>query len=84
MKNVKIVYCQGAKWFDNVNGNTYNNVKVIDGVKINYLGYEYGYGSAYYYRAKEHFDSIYGKDNYILVDLGAAKYTKRVVKYNEF
>lgn len=76
----KIVYCVGAKWFDKVNGNTYNNVKVIDGENIEYLGFGYGYGSDYFYRAKYHFEKIYGVDNFKLVDLGAGYYKKADVK----
>lgn len=83
-ESVKIVYCQGAKWFDKVNGNTYNNVKVIDGDNITYLGYGYGYGNDYYYRAKYYFDSIYGENNYKLVDLGAAYYKKADLKNDNF
>lgn len=82
--NIKIVYCQGAKWFDRVNGNSYNNTKVIDGLDIKYLGFEYGYGRAHYYRALEYFNKIYGESNFILVDLGIAEYTKRRVKNNDF
>ena len=79
----KTVYCVGAKWFDKVNGNTYNNVKVIDGNNIEYLGYSYGYGSDYYYRAKAHFTAKYGAD-FQLIDLGAAYYKKRDVKGGNF
>lgn len=84
MKNIKIVYCQGAKWRDKVNGNTYNNVKVIDGVQIHYLGYAYGYDKDYYYRAKDYFNRILGEDNFILVDLGSAHYPKKILKNNAF
>ena len=81
---VKVVYCVGAKWFDRVNGNTYNNVKVIDGFDVSYLGYEYGYGFSYRYRAEKYFDEVYGKGNYTLVDLGAAHYKKSEVKNGNF
>lgn len=81
---VKIVYCIGGLWFDKVNGNTYNNVKVIDGDKIDFLGYAYGYGSDYYYRAKSHFDNIYGANNYKLVDLGSNYHKKVDVKRGNF
>ena len=80
----KTVYCFGGKWFDKVNGNTYNNVKVIDGENIDYLGYEYGYGSDYYYRAKYHFDSIYGENKYKLVDLWSRYYKKADIKKGNF
>ena len=80
----RIVYCVGAKWFDKVNGNTYNNVKVVDGEEMEYLGYEYGYGSYYYYRADEYFEKKYGKGNYKLIDLGASYYKKREVEKGWF
>ena len=83
-ENKPVVYCVGAKWFDKVNGNTYNNVKVIDGESIDFLGYGYGYGSDYYYRAKSHFEAIYGADGFKLVDLGAAYYKKADVKNGNF
>ena len=80
----KIVYVQGAKWFDKTYGNTYNNAKVIDGMEMEYLGYSYGYGSDYYYRARDYFDKKYGKDNYILVDLGAVYMKQKDVKSCNF
>lgn len=80
----KVVYCVGAKWFDKVNGNTYNNVKVVDGENIEYLGYEYGYGNYYYHRAVEYFNNKYGKDNYKLIDLGAFYLKKSEVKNGNF
>ena len=79
-----IVYCVGAKWFDKVNGNTYHNVKVIDGDNITYLGYEYGYGSQYRYRADEYFKAKYGDGKYQLIDLGASYYKKVEVKNGYF
>lgn len=80
----KIVYCIGAKWFDKVNGNTYCNTKIIDGEEIKYLGYEYGYGSYYYYRAVAHFDVIYGAGNYKLIDLGCHYIKKTDLKNDNF
>jgi len=80
----KVVYCVGAKWFDKVNGNTYNNVKVIDGENIEYLGFSYGYGSDYFYRAKYYFEKVYGADNFKLIDLGAGYYKKADVKNGRF
>ena len=83
-ESVKVVYCVGAKWFDKVNGNTYNNVKVVDGLEVVYLGYEYGYGNYYYHRAHEYFTNKYGKDNYKLIDLGCAYYKKAELKNDSF
>ena len=78
------VYCIGAKWFDRVNGNTYCNVKIIDGTNISYLGYEYGYGNYYFYRADEYFKEKYGEGNYKLIDLGAFYLKKSEVKNDCF
>lgn len=80
----KLVYCIGAKYHDKTYGNTYNNVKVIDGENIVYLGYEYGYGGSYFYRAHEYFTDKYGKDNYKLIDLGAFYLKKSEVKNGNF
>ena len=80
----KIVYCLGAKWFDKTNGNTYNNVKVIDGDNIEYLGYEYGYGDYYWYRAKAYFEEKYGPCNYNLINLGCFYIKKNDLKNENF
>lgn len=44
---------KGAKWWDRVNGNTYNAAKITDTKteKVYYIAYEYGYGNDYLYRA---------------------------------
>lgn len=84
LKNARIqVYCVGAKWFDKVNGNTYNNVKIIYGDTVEYLGFAYGYGSYYRQRAEERCIELFG-DNFTLQDLGCAYYLKRDLKNNNF
>ena len=83
-KKIKIINCIGAKWRDNANGNTYCNTKVIDGENAEFLGYEYGYGDYYRYKAEKYFDEKYGKDNYKLIDLGAFYLKKSAVKGGEF
>ena len=47
----------GAKWHDKVNGNTYHNCKVIDGLtgEIAYIGFQYGYGKSYLDDARKAF-----------------------------
>ena len=59
MENKKQNYffiVKGRKWWDKINGNTYNSAKVfiiIDNVceKVERVRFEYGYGSDYYFRA---------------------------------
>jgi hypothetical protein len=81
---MKKYYCVGRKWFDKVNGNTYNNAKVVDenGGVVFYIGFGYGYGSSYFYRAKDKLKEIDPSGE--LIDLGAANDLKRVLKNNNF
>lgn len=55
MSTKEAVYVIGLKWFDRVNGNTYNNPVIIynDGSKES-LGSRYGYGRSYYHDAIEY------------------------------
>lgn len=80
----KKYYCIGRKWFDKVNGNTYNNAKVVDenGETVFYIGFGYGYGNHYFYRAKQKLEEI--DPNGELIDLGASNDLKRVLKNNLF
>ena len=50
----KAVFVLGLKWFDKVNGNTYNRAVIItdNGERIS-TEYGYGYGDSYYYAAKQ-------------------------------
>ena len=51
---VKAIFVLGLKWFDKVNGNTYNRAVVFldNGERIS-TEYQYGYGNDYYYNAKK-------------------------------
>lgn len=77
-------FCIGKKWFDKVNGNTYNNAKVIDenGKTLFYVGFGYGYGHHYFDRAKAELIKI--DPDAELIDLGATNDLKRVLKNNLF
>lgn len=46
----------GCKWWDKVNGNTYNNAKIKDlkTGNVYYKGFSYGYGSCYFTEAIEY------------------------------
>lgn len=51
IKHVGII---GKRWFDRVNGNTYNSVRIfINGAPVKTLGRAYGYGDYYKQRAEE-------------------------------
>ena len=80
----KKYYCVGAKWFDKVNGNTYNNAKVVDenGQIVFYTGFQYGYGNSYFYTAKSKLEEV--EPDGTLIDLGCANYKKTVLKNNLF
>ena len=86
-------YCiKGRKWWDKVNGNTYNSVKIIC-LETSYgwtLPFAYGYGSDYFYRAldkiaeaegcsRDELPFKFGK-SIQLYDAGADYDTKRNVK----
>jgi spore coat polysaccharide biosynthesis predicted glycosyltransferase SpsG len=81
---MKKYYCLGAKWFDKVNGNTYNNAKIMDenGQVVLYTGFQYGYGSSYFYTAKSKLEEI--DPDGVLIDLGSANYKKTILKNNLF
>lgn len=60
MKTIDVL---GKKWFDKVNGNTYFSARIIidfqmEGEKIYYIPYEYGYGDQYLYTAFDYLASI--------------------------
>lgn len=84
MKEEKIFFCIGRKWFDKVNGNTYFNSKVIDnkGNLILYTGYQYGYGRSYLYEAEKELSKV--EKNFRLVDLGITHDKKTNLKNNNF
>ena len=90
MKTTKLksgtYYIKGRKWWDKINGNTYNNAKVLD-ENMNILhitGYEYGYGSQYYYNAEKWIKANTRKNAKIkIIDLGA-EYDKKVNVKNAY
>jgi hypothetical protein len=44
----------GKRWFDRVNGNTYNSVQIfVNGARVATLGRGYGYGDHYEQRATQ-------------------------------
>lgn len=81
---MKKYFCVGRKWFDKINGNTYNNAKVVDesGAVVFYTGFGYGYGNHYFDRAKSKLKEIDPEGE--LIDLGATNDLKRVLKNNDF
>lgn len=90
MKNNYVVI--GATWRDKVNGNTYFNSKIIvitsfeDGheeYSVSYLGFQYGYGNAYFSKAVEKIKSL---DPYCgeIIDGGSFSMKKRDLKNNWF
>ena len=90
MEKIYSFVVKGRKWWDKVNGNTYNSAKVyviINGVCVETLicNYGYGYGSDYYYKAidtiKEycnHANITFDYKN--ILDVGADFDIKRNVK----
>lgn len=81
-KEKKVYFILGAKWFDKINGNTYCNAKVLNnnGDLIGYIGYQYGYGSHYYYEAKK----IINDEGSKFVDMGAFYINKKDLIKNNF
>lgn len=74
----------GRKWFDKVNGNTYNSAKVwnSDGEHCANVEFAYGYGSDYYFRAVNKIRDMFGEEVAYsdVIDLGSAYITKNEVK----
>lgn len=69
---------KGAKWWDKINGNTYNSVIVKD-LKTNKeyrLPYEYGYGNSFEYRAVQ-----YIEENIVNYKLSYTNYNTLCVGY---
>lgn len=86
-KKVKAVII-GAKWFDKVNGNTYNNAKIIliskDNTETVYKGFEYGYGSQYYYDAKKFVEAKYPHCDFEFIDGGSFYVSKKEAREGQF
>ena len=51
---IQSIFVLGKRWFDRVNGNTYNSVEIfVNGRKVAILPFGYGYGDYYEQRAEE-------------------------------
>lgn len=83
---MKKYFCITKKWFDKINGNTYYNSKVLDndGEVVFYTGFNYGYGSQYFYDVKEKLKKINGDDNFKLIDFGSDYTKKTILTKNNF
>lgn len=88
MKKIRFIVV-GAKWHDKVNGNTYNNAKILDTKtgQIYYKGYSYGYGNSYYHDAIEFIKSNFGWVDSMeeeIKDMGAFWINKKECKNGQF
>lgn len=75
----------GGKWFDKVNGNTYNSAKIIDTEtgKTYYTRFCYGYGSAYLTEARNYiWENI--AETFEVIDGGAFYVKKADAKNGNF
>lgn len=72
MERKKIVVI-GGKWFDKVNGNTYNSAKIIDTEtgRAYYTPFCYGYGSAYLHEAENYIKEELKQSNAQIIDGGS-------------
>lgn len=80
-------YVRGAKWWDKVNGNTYNAAKITDsnGDEVARLAFAYGYGDHYRHRASEYIKEHARKNARIkIIDSGADYTLKRDLKNFNF
>lgn len=76
----------GGLWFDKVNGNTYHNTKVIecDTKNIYYTGFDYGYGSSYYYDGERYIKNNFKNYECIIINGGSFYITKKECKNKWF
>lgn len=75
----------GGKWFDKVNGNTYNSAKIIDTETgaAHYTRFCYGYGTAYLQEAKQYIrENI--TESFEIIDGGAFYIKKADAKNGNF
>ena len=85
MKDYKRFLIVGAKWWDKVNGNTYNSA-IIKDLKTNkyyYIDFNYGYGECWKYEAIKYIENNLTNykleyNNYESVCVGYT--TKKIVK----
>lgn len=76
----------GGKWFDKVNGNTYNSAKIIDtetGERF-YTRFTYGYGSAYMSEARAYIRDELKQDGANVIDGGSFYIKKADAKNGNF
>lgn len=68
----------GGKWFDKVNGNTYNSAKIIDTEtgRAYYTPFCYGYGNAYLHEAENYIKEELKQSNAQIID-GSSFYVKK-------
>ena len=88
MKETRSYVVVGGLWFDKVNGNTYHNAHILE-VETGhdyYTGFEYEYGSAYYYSAEDYIINELGcpEGTFKLLDMGAFYVKCRDLKNNRF
>lgn len=83
MKNYVVI---GGKWFDKVNGNTYNSAKIIDTEtgKAYYTPFCYGYGSAYITEARSYIREELNQDGAKIIDGGSFYIKKAEAKNGQF
>ncbi len=64
--DIRSIVVIGRKWFERVNGNTYFSAEIIiDGVRVHFIPFAYGYDSEY-----EHFAWAWIDDSGLLGDNG--------------
>ena len=75
----------GGKWFDKVNGNTYNTAKIIEPKTraTFYTQFTYGYGSSYLTEAIEELKRR-GIENFDIIDGGSFYLKKADCKNGNF
>ncbi len=75
--NSGVYYVRGAKWWDKVNGNTYNAAIITDsnGDEVARLAFAYGYGDYYRQRAREYLKEHARKNAKIMLIDSGADYT---------
>ena len=76
----------GGKWFDKVNGNTYNSAKIIDTETgcAYYTHFCYGYGSAYLHEADDYIKNVLGVSEFSTIDGGSFYMKKADAKNGNF
>lgn len=82
----KIFVVIGGKWFDKVNGNTYNSAKIIDTEtgRAYYTPFCYGYGSAYLHEAENYIKEELKQSNARIIDGGSFYVKKADAKNGNF